>query len=510
MSDQGRNLENVLSVLPEPALEFRYHQKAIDPHDGLALYGPYDADLPTHPKNISYCFIGTPTGISLFRDFAGVLAGPAISEREPRKLRLWPAYPGFDVAFDCSWPDAPTKTFEIDAKKLDAACRDADPNKRAYNIVEEYLQSMSAIAKAELVPDVVVCAVPDIVYRNCRPQSPHPKDPIGARPSYSERVLRAGYVRNILALEEDTSPYRYSVDFRRQLKARAMTFEIPIQILRESVLRPSDAPPIPGERPLTPLSDRAWNISLALFYKSGGRPWRLSTARDGVCYVGIVFRRADPYMMKDTACCAAQMFLDDGDGIVLRGDFGPWYSSESREFHLTGQAAKNLLSKVLTTYRETFGKPLREVFLHYRISINDEEYAGFRAACPDDVKLVAVRVHNEQGVRLYREGTRPVRRGTLWRTSESSCYLWASGFKPRLGTYDGSETPVPLSINVERGKGEITQVATDILGLTKLNFNECKYGDSRPVTIGFSESVGEILVSNPTIKNPSPRFKHYI
>lgn len=499
-----------LRVLPEPALEFRYNQKAIDPHDGLALYGPYDADLPSHPRNISYWLIGTTTGIGMFQDFAGVIAGPVISEREPRKLRLWPPYPGFDVAFDCRWPDGPTRTFELDADALDVACRDADPNKRAYNVVEHYLEPISAIANAELVPDIVICAVPDTVYQNCRPQSPTPKDAVGTRPSYSERVLRAGYVRNILALNEDTSPYRYSVDFRRQLKARAMTFEVPIQILRESVLRPTDGSTTPGQRTLTPLSDRAWNISLALFYKGGGRPWRLSTARDGVCYVGIVFRRADPYMMKDTACCAAQMFLDDGDGIVLRGDFGPWYSAESREFHLTRKAAKDLLSKVLTTYRETFGKPLKEVFLHYRISINDEEFSGFSAACPDDVKLVAVRIQNDPGTRLYREGTRPVRRGSLWCTSESYCYLWASGFKPRLGTYDGSETPVPLSIDLERGKGDIVQVATDILGLTKLNFNECKYGDSRPVTIGFSESVGEILVSNPTIKNPNPRFAHYI
>ncbi len=54
------------------------------------------------------------------------------------------------------------------------------------------------------------------------------------------------------------------------------------------------------------------------------------------------------------------------------------------------------------------------------------------------------------------------------------------------------------------------QVATDILGLTKLNYNECKYGDSVPVTIGFSEAVGEILVSNPSITDPNPRFKFYI
>ena len=28
-------------------------------------------------------------------------------------------------------------------------------------------------------------------------------------------------------------------------------------------------------------------------YKCGGKPWRLATARDGVCYIGLAFRRTE-------------------------------------------------------------------------------------------------------------------------------------------------------------------------------------------------------------------------
>jgi hypothetical protein len=80
-----------------------------------------------------------------------------------------------------------------------------------------------------------------------------------------------------------------------------------------------------GERGLTPLSDRAWNISVALYYKAGGKPWILGTAREGVCYVGLVFKRTPKSQDARTACCAAQMFLDDGDGVVFRSEFGPWF-----------------------------------------------------------------------------------------------------------------------------------------------------------------------------------------
>jgi hypothetical protein len=94
--------------------------------------------------------------------------------------------------------------------------------------------------------------------------------------------------------------------------------------------------------------------------------------------------------------------------------------------------------------------------------------------------------------------------------NQSKCYLWASGYKKRLGTYDGWEVPIPLEIDIQHGDCEIEQVAKDILSLTKLNYNACKLGDSEPVTVLFSQNVGEILVSNPTIRNPDPRFKFYI
>jgi hypothetical protein len=252
-----------------------------------------------------------------------------------------------------------------------------------------------------------------------------------------------------------------------------------------------------------------WNLGTALYYKCGGKPWKLHAARDGVCYIGIAFRRSEEG--PKTACCAAQMFLDSGDGIVFLGEYGPWYSPENNQFHLDRAAAKQLLSGVLATYNELEGKPLTEVFLHCRSSISRDEFAGFQEACPPHCKLIGIRVRADKfGPRLYRCGSMPVLRGTLLKTGERSGFLYASGFKPRLGTYDGWETPVPLRIDIQHGEASIDQVARDILGLTKLNYNACKLGESQPVTVGFSDAVGEILISNPTVTDIRPNFKYYI
>ena len=132
-------------------------------------------------------------------------------------------------------------------------------------------------------------------------------------------------------------------------------------------------------------------------------------------------------------------------------------------------------------------------------------------AVPKNVKLVGVRVRLERGgPRFYRIGTRPVLRGTFWKVSTKSGYLYCSGFKPRIAAYDGWETPVPLKIDVQYGNATIERVAEDILGLTKLNYNACKLGEGEPVTIKFSNAVGEILISNPTVTDHRPNFKYYI
>jgi hypothetical protein len=205
------------------------------------------------------------------------------------------------------------------------------------------------------------------------------------------------------------------------------------------------------------------------------------------------------------------MFLDSGDGIVFLGDEGLWYSPAEHQFHLSREAAQKLLRGVLETYSELGGQTLTEIFLHAKSGINDDEFAGYHAACPQGVKLVGVRVRRDYGgLKFFREGNYPPLRGLLWVPQEKVAFLHSSGSVPRLGTYPGTEAPVPLRIDVQHGEADIFQVARDILALTKLNYNACRFGEAEPVTIGFSSAVGEILVSNPTVKDRSPKFKFYI
>ena len=495
-------------VLTEPALEFNYGQQLVDPHDGLGLFGPYSAPLAYHPKNISYAVIGPPEGLEAFHRFSEAFRSPILPGEADINPRLWPPFPGFDAAFSSTWPMNSSWSRELDRKALLTAAAHPEAHRRAGDIVKAYLSAVETAKKRDEPLGVIICVVPDVVWENCRPRS-RVTQPVGSRLSAAERsAARTG--QPDFFTNYDPAQYQFSPDFRRQLKARVMEHDVPIQIVRESTLR-LHAPVSSDARRLTPLSDRAWNLGATIYYKAGGKPWKLATAREGVCYIGIAFRMAGTAPGGKTACCAAQMFLDSGDGIVFLGEFGPWYSPEDKDFHLSRKAARDLLTGVLKTYNELDGRRLTEVFLHSRSTISAEEFEGYREACDSDITMVGVRVRIERSTaKAFRPGAWPVIRGTLWRLSGHAAYLFGSGFKPSSGTYDGWETPDPLRIDIEHGEADIDQVSEDIFGLTKLNYNACKLGDSQPVTVGFSDAVGEILVSNPTVAARKPNFKFYI
>ena len=518
-------MTDVFHYLEEPNLVFGMEQRAADPRDGLALFGAVDAraGLPSH------VVLGTTQGLHLWSGWWEAMNQPAACAQLARQ-RPWPPYPGFDVAFGAPWP-APAKTYIVENEQLRHAAFLADRHERTYAVVNLYLEQMANVSRLDEKPALAICVVPDEVYQNCRAQK-SVSEPSDERKTAAERrqihsILddrASGQTR----MFEKTDPhsvndptlekYHLSPDFRRQLKARTMQHELPVQIVQESTLRITDEIR-QGQPGPNPLSDRLWNFGTGVFYKLGRKPWRLDSARDGVCYIGLAYKRASSGR---TACCAAQLFLDSGDGLVFVGDFGPWYSKERREFHLTKAAACELLTGALTTYAAQGGRPLREVFLHARSGLDDHEFAGFRKACPTDVNLVGIRVRKDRmGPRLFRHdahpnfsrrGMYPVLRGVFWQRTERHGFLFTSGFKERIAAYDGWEVPVPLAITLQHGESDLVVIARDVLALSKANYNACQLGESEPITVKYSDRVGEILLSNPDLPKEKwqHNFKYYI
>lgn len=481
------------------------------------LFGPLEKGKP---YGIRFAVIGTPDGIRYFRKWLTSIQRPIGNPAETGR----PYFPGFEAAFGIPWKPQPQFEIPIDETELYKRINFEDRHHRVYKAVELYEEAILKTVNAEdSTVDLWFVIVPDDVYRNCRPQSSIPTDMrIHSTGQLTKGMISAakegqGLLFDSELAAEISTAYNFEVNFHNQLKARLLRRQLVSQIVRESTIAFQEIVNEKGKplRDLTKVQqDIAWHLSTAAFYKSGGRPWKISGIRDGVCYIGIVFKHVDLDKDPHMACCAAQMFLDSGDGVVFKGNNGPWYTGKRGQFHVDFSSARDLVRKAIETYKGKHpqGRPPAELFIHARTKFNDDEWRGFLDAAGKDTKVVTVQIQDEYDLKLFRPTKSVILRGTALQIDRRYGYLWTKGFVPRLRTYIGREIPNPIVVKVCRGDADIRIVLADILALTKLNYNACRLGDGEPVTLKFADAVGEILTAGPVFLDDVPPlpFKHYV
>lgn len=169
---------------------------------------------------------------------------------------------------------------------------------------------------------------------------------------------------------------------------------------------------------------------------------------------------------------------------------------------------------MLDTYREQHDCDPSELFIHGQTSFRDDEWQAFESATPKKTNVVGVRIKTTGGeTKLFRDGDYPVLRGTALILDHRNAYLWTNGYVPQLDTYIGPETPNPLFITALRSKLKMTEMKTilsDIMGLTKINYNSCNYNDGLPVTVRFANMVGEVLTMGSAKGAERQPFKFYV
>jgi hypothetical protein len=513
--------ERTLQILhiPEPMLEFGNRQVSEHPKDGLYLYGAHEG--PRAIRHVSVGAVGTEEGLRFLTEWARKLSGlvrvPPPGKTEKKNRIHLSDFPGLAETFGISINPDEFVRRPISAKLIDETTRTLNHHEAVAKAVDLYIEEIIRHDRnEEHKVDVWLLVLPELIFERCKPQSKRTGLPL-VKGHFGKRQKARS---DLPLLEEivdqsDEEIFDDIADFHRQVKARLLKIGYTSQLLRETTLAPESFKNSAGypKRALQEPATVAWNLATGLYYKTQPKPpWKLAHVRPGVCYVGLVFKLV-PNHPQEHACCAAQMFLSEGDGVVFRGANGPWKTAE-REYHLTSTEAKNLIAMVLETYNEKHGALPKELFIHGRTTFNDEEWKAFTEAAPPETNIVGVRIKETSGeVKLFRDGDYPVLRGTAMVLDEKNAYLWTNGFLPRLDTYIGPETPNPLFISVLRSTGEfpaIDKVLGDIMGLTKINYNACNYNDGLPVTVRFADKVGDILTMGSAKDAERQPFKFYV
>jgi hypothetical protein len=426
-------------------------------------------------------------------------------------------FPGFREAFHAEWPDPVAVIDNLLPQNIDRTLKIRNRHEAIRSAVDLFVSSLVAEHnRLEHPPAFWFVVIPEIVYQLGRPRSTVRKSEqvAGSVTVTAARARHLAVEPTLFGIEDgEAEVYRYATHFRRQLKARLLKDRIVTQIIRETTLTPEEFKHESG-LPIRRVEDAAtiaWKLCTAAYYKAGGRPWQLADVRPAVCYVGLVYKRSELTTDVRQACCAAQMFLSDGEGVVFRGALGPWFQTDTKQFHLDRPAARNLGDMVISEYKRLHDEPPKELFIHAKSAFSDDEWAGFQDACPAGTNLVGVQISDARDdLKLFRPGAYPVIRGTALQIGTRTAFLWTSGYAPRLDTYMGPETPNPISVRILRGERPLDVVLRDVLGLTKINFNSCLHNDRMPVTIRFANAVGDVLISAPMDSEPRLPFKFYI
>ena len=471
-----------IAHLPEPRLLFAKGTH-ICPRRGIAEYGVYDQAQETRRNAIFMGGIGTSNCIELLGKWVercrGVIA--ASSDVKQKNLRL--PFCGFNTGSgfgaDINFSGDLSRTLKN--SELKELLTIENRTERVNQAIEYYYEHIKFLAQNRHV-DVIVCVIPESLYKV-----------IATEDRSGEETL-----------EEDEPKYE-ELNFRRALKARSMQHGKPLQLIRQVSL---DETKEAGQQDD---ATKAWNFCTALYYKSGPTiPWKLEqdSARATSCAVGISFYRSRDRQTLRTSL--AQIFDELGNGLILRGT-PIEIDKNDRVPRLSAEQAHDLLIAALNEYRVALRTFPARVVIHKSSNFTEEEIDGLEAAARemkiDAVDFVTVM---DSKLRLFRDGNYPPFRGTFAPLDEQRHLLYTRGSVWYYQTYPGLYVPQPIELRIVQSEESPSFIAKEILGLTKMNWNNTQFDGKYPVTLGCSRKVGEIMKYLKESDTPQIRYGFYM
>jgi len=467
----------------EPELFFGGGNRHADQKIGLTLYGPAQLlDKADLIKSINVGIVGTGETVGLAEMWMEKLKHEMPSRKESV---YFPSFMGFETTFNCVLNVANQWKEIIPEKEIEQLADLEKYKDRVNKAVDLFAEKLQSLVEREPRPQIVICAIPQALIR----------------------IVGSQKTSVAVSAEHDIAdPLLEAIDFRRVLKAKAMGFGIPTQLAKESTFTGKTTM---EERALQDEATRAWNFSVALYYKAGGLPWRLAEASPGTCYVGVSFYREYFPSTTRTRTSLVQIFTHMGEGLVLRGDRFEWDEKMGKSPHLSKQNASKLLKDAMEVYQRHMGQAPARMVVHKSSRYWSDELAGFKEACQgiDKVDFVSF---GRRGIRFLRQGLYPPLRGTVIKLSKHNYLIYTRGYVPLYRTYPGLHVPHPLEILEHHGDSDIQTVCREILGLTKMNWNNADYSIREPVTVRFSREIGAILTNVPETIAPRPQYLFYM
>lgn len=479
--------------IEEPKLEFGSNHH-VCPRAGITDFGVYDTKLPDRRESIFVGGVGTNETLDKLGAWLAKCSEYIPGKPDAAQPNLFPAFCGFNLetGFKAKFEYGTRIQRPLKNSIIEKILKIEDWNRRVEEAVNMYFEQIKFLAQNRSV-DVIVCIIPDVLYDKISKEKDIPL----------EETLEDEPVNEDFEGEEKEADDTLESNFRRALKAKTMQFAVPLQLVRELSFEP-----VVKEQ--QDEATKAWNFCVALYYKSSRQtiPWKLiiDPNKPSTCYVGIGFYRSRDKKTLHTSL--AQVFDELGNGVILRGTPVEKDQKTDRKPHLSEEQAYQLLKRSLHEYRVALGNAPGRLVIHKSSNFNDEELSGFRLATTEmQVQSVDFITVMDSDFRLFRKGIYPPYRGSHIELDKKTHLLYTRGSVKFYRTQTSLYIPQPLEVRIVESDESANTICSEILGLTKMNWNNTQFDGKYPISIGCARKVGEVM-KYLTEKDPEPQISY--
>lgn len=461
----------------EPLIYFHHQddtKQSIHPINGLKLLGPLEESFETNgvASKIQLAIIAPDTGFEKLKSHLESLLNPVSPTTEKEYLK---DYPGFDAVFKKHLviPTSIQSEFVVAINSQEI---------KQYSAIQFYEHIKSKIDSLSLKQNEIDCVVV--------------------------------YIPNAWKNFRELKNEQIYFDLHDSLKLYAIKKGLRLQFIEDKSISYSDQAKV------------KWWLSLGIYVKSNGTPWKVKTDNAETAFVGLGYAIRQNARNK-VVLGSSQIF--DGNGNGLRFLLQPIEKPV-----LIGKnpfMSKDDAFRLVTNIRNTYHKidpviGLKKLVLHKTTHYTREEIDGICNALEgiDNIELLQIQqFSNWRAIKLKKNHSTgkhefdgfPIDRGTIIQLDEFSFLLWTHGLvqsneliKPY---YQGKRgIPTPLLIKRFRGTDPIETVANDILKLTKMNWNGAELYKTMPVTIDFSKRLSVMGKQLEELGNKAYDFRFFI